>query len=211
MTGSFAGSDYDAGFVPDIDFAELRFWNMKVKENMTDDGNHNELQAMRMWLHAEGTIRFATDYCKLYKQGYRMFKVSDSSQMCRVSTPMPPKLPPKMGLRARRNLSSVLETPSFFRGITPPSSPVYPSLHCSELSGVDMVMDTPDRVDEADGMFKFGMRVQLECDTGPSKPSTPAGKSQQGRGSSEAKRSCEEEDESTTPKRKPMRKLRQRK
>ena len=140
-----------------------------------------------------------------------MFKVSDSSQMCRVSTPMPPKLPPKMGLRARRNLSSVLETPSFFRGITPPSSPVYPSLHCSELSGVDMVMDTPDRVDEADGMFKFGMRVQLECDTGPSKPSTPAGKSQQGRGSSEAKRSCEEEDESTTPKRKPMRKLRQRK
>ena len=61
MTGDFAGSEYDAGFVPDIDFAELRYWNQKVKENMTDAGNHNDLQAMRMWLLAEGTIRFATD------------------------------------------------------------------------------------------------------------------------------------------------------
>lgn len=211
MTGTFAGSDYDAGFIPDINFAELRFWNQRVKENMTEDGNHNELQAMRMWLHAEGAFRFAQDYCRLYKEGYRMFKVTDSAELCRVSTPMPPRLPPKMGLRARRNLSSVLETPSFFRGFTPENSPVYPSLHCSELSGVDMVMDTPDRVDEADGMFKFGMRVNLECDTGPSKPSTPTGKSRKGHGSSEAKRSCEEEEESTTPKKKPTRKLRQRK
>ena len=72
-----------------------------------------------------------------------------------------------------------------------------------------MVMDTPDRVDVAHGMCKFGMCVQLECDTGPCEPSTPAGKAQQGRGRSEATRSCAEEDASTTPKRTPMRKLRQ--
>ena len=143
--------------------------------------------AWREWIEFQGILDWAEECADAWALGYRFAKLKEPKP---VDYDVPPPLPIKTNLRARRNLASIYLTDTSTDSVasvtldTPPlaaSTQLDSTLGCEEMSISDVVssLETiPEASDQVDWHFKVKAHIECEAESEP-KPYV-SGKSRMG-------------------------------